>query len=136
MAHYRDELERELEGVEGEGNLAAYAANRNWDTPRGNPGKPGGPVLVIDVDFRLLHRAMRLADNQILGVRVAEDLETIRQRPFAIKDLELVNLFLTEQHRRRTAGGDLEGMPSDLLPGRGVQECLQVTDRGGPHLCH
>jgi hypothetical protein len=66
----------------------------------------------------------------------AEDLETIRQRPFAIKNLELVNLFLTEQHRRRTAGGDLEGMPSDLLPGRGVQECLQVTDRGSPHLCH
>lgn len=52
-----------------EGNLALYAANGNVGSPRGKRGEPGGPVLVIPTDLKQLDQAIRLADNQILGVR-------------------------------------------------------------------
>src|SRR5271168_4918138 len=50
--------------------------------------------------------------------------------------LQLVDFFLAEQHCQRTTAGDLDGMPPNLLSVRGVKECLQIGDRGGPYLCH
>jgi hypothetical protein len=60
---FKDELSYAKE------NLASYAANGNVGSPRGKRGEPGGPVLVIPTDLKQLDRAIRLADNQILGVR-------------------------------------------------------------------
>jgi hypothetical protein len=60
---YKDEADCE------EDNLALYAANGNVSSRRSKPGKPGGPVLVIPSDLRLLDQAIKLADNQMLGVR-------------------------------------------------------------------
>ena len=60
---YKDEADRE------EDNLALYAANGNVCSPRSNPCRPGGPVLVIPSDLGLLDQAIRLADKQLLGVR-------------------------------------------------------------------
>lgn len=50
-------------------NLADYAANGNFCSLRSTRCEPGGPVLVIASDLELLDLAIRLADNQILGVR-------------------------------------------------------------------
>jgi hypothetical protein len=60
---YKDEADRE------EDNLAFYAANGNVCSPRSNPCRRGGPVLVIPSDLGLLDQAIRLADKQLLGVR-------------------------------------------------------------------
>jgi hypothetical protein len=63
---YKDELD-EAHGA-GE-NLFKYAANGNLGSPRGKRGNPGGPVLVIPTDLRQLDQAIRLAGDQLLGVR-------------------------------------------------------------------
>src|ERR1700722_4252294 len=57
------------EATQEDDNLARYAANDNIWSPRSRRARSGGPVLVIPSDLRLLHEAIGLADNQILGVR-------------------------------------------------------------------
>jgi hypothetical protein len=48
--------------------LKAYAANGNAESHRGSRAEQGGPVLAYVPDMELLERAVRLADNQVLGV--------------------------------------------------------------------
>jgi hypothetical protein len=60
---YKDQAKQE------DDNVALYAANDNVCSPRSKHCEPGGPVLVIASDLGLLDQAIRLADNQILGVR-------------------------------------------------------------------
>jgi hypothetical protein len=62
-------LSYKFEAKQEDDNLARYAANDNIWSPRSRRATSGGPVLVIPSDLRLLHEAIRLADNQILGVR-------------------------------------------------------------------
>ena len=62
-------LAYKYEAKQEDDNLALYAANDNVCSPRSNRCEPGGPVLVIASDLELLDQAIRLADNQILGVR-------------------------------------------------------------------
>jgi hypothetical protein len=51
-----------------DGDLEDYAANGNVESRLGKRAQRGGPVLAFLPDLRLLDRAIRLADQQVLGV--------------------------------------------------------------------
>jgi hypothetical protein len=48
--------------------LANYASNGNIGSVRGHGGEPGGPVLVLETDLKMLEHGIKLADGKILGV--------------------------------------------------------------------
>ncbi|VEG57139.1 Uncharacterised protein [Mycolicibacterium aurum] len=48
--------------------LADYASNGNIGSTRGRGGEPGGPVLVLETDLKMLELGIKLADGRILGV--------------------------------------------------------------------
>jgi hypothetical protein len=99
---YKDEVDRE------EDNLALYAANGNVSSRRSKLAKPGGPVLVIPSDLRLLDEGIRLADNQILGVR--------EYKPGSMSGWAAATGALNLATRERHAGvpGEVRQILSDL----------------------